>query len=98
MGINVVTKTMKTPFAKLLLAAAVLVSIWKPAAAQSITATVHGVVTDSSGSRVAGATVTALNDATGERHTVESNATGDFIFTALPVGDYRIEAKATGFK
>jgi hypothetical protein len=42
--------------------------------------------------------VLALNDLTGERHTVESNATGDYIFTALPVGEYRTEAKASRAK
>src|SRR2546426_204270 len=75
-----------------------LATVWRPVEAQTITATVLGSVTDSSGSRVPGASVLALNDLTGEHHAAESNATGDYIFTALPVGEYRIEAKASGFK
>src|SRR5712692_6753932 len=69
-----------------------------PLRAQTITATIVGVITDSTGSRVAGATVTAVNTLTGETHVTTANDIGDYRLTALPLGQYRIEAQAPGFK
>ena len=92
------TKTGNAPLCFIALLGFALLAARRPAEAQTITATVLGVVTDASGSRVPQAAVTALNVLTGARQTVESNAAGDYIFTALPVGEYRIETKAAGFK
>src|SRR5579872_5313903 len=66
--------------------------------AQTVTATILGTVTDTSGARVPAAAVLAVNELTGEKHTATANATGDFLLTALPVGNYRVEVEFQGFK
>ena len=68
-----------------------------PAAAQT-TATIVGVVSDSSGAVVAGARVTATNAATGLTRTAQSNDRGLYVIAALPVGDYTLAAEMSGFK
>ena len=65
---------------------------------QAGTSTVRGVVKDPQANVVAGATVSLTNSATNFSRTVTSNTEGVFSFEQVPVGDYRIEATATGFK
>ena len=60
----------------------------------SITGTVH----DPSGQVVANANVIAVNEATGERVTSASNASGTFSFPALKIGLYDVTFSSTGFK
>ncbi len=64
----------------------------------SITGSISGIVTDPSGSVIAGVQVTATNTATGVRAAVETDGAGFYSFSDLPVGDYDIEVKQTGFK
>ena len=66
--------------------------------AQTSTAEIIGNVTDDSGAVVAGAEVTATNLNTGLTRTAQSSASGDFTFSALPIGTYSIAVKAKGFK
>ena len=80
------------------LALLVLLAGIAPTRAQSVTGTIHGFVTDSAGARMPNISVTAVNELTGETHSVASNEDGDFLFPALAVGQYRILAGATGFK
>jgi hypothetical protein len=61
------------------------------------TATVGGVVTDSSQAVVIGASVTITNLETGLRREARTNDTGNYTFTLLPVGRYKIAAVLTGF-
>jgi Carboxypeptidase regulatory-like domain len=69
-----------------------------PAAhAQSI-ATLKGRVTDASGAIVPGATITARAEETGVQRSAISVATGEYQFTFLPVGAYRVEIRAAGFR
>src|SRR5689334_14130714 len=69
-----------------------------PAAAQSVTATIVGTVSDPTGARVAGAPVQAVNTLTGDIHRTASDAGGDYLFPVLPVGQYRVEAEMSGFR
>ena len=55
-----------------------------PVAAQNITGSIIGQVTDSSGAVVAGATVTVTDNATAAVRSVQTNETGDFRFLSLP--------------
>jgi hypothetical protein len=64
----------------------------------SITGSVSGVVTDSSGAVISGASVAAMNTQTGVRTTVTTDAKGFYSFAALPVGTYAIEISQSGFK
>ncbi|MGI9107093.1 MAG: carboxypeptidase regulatory-like domain-containing protein [Pyrinomonadaceae bacterium] len=66
--------------------------------AQTSTSRINGSVTDSTGAVVAGAAVTAKNDATGVVQTQNTTDAGLFAFPSLPVGSYTISVEATGFK
>lgn len=67
-------------------------------ALQTIDADLVGVVTDSSDAVLAGAMVSATNEDTGVVRTGQSGSDGRFAFRALPVGPYRLEARAPGFQ
>src|SRR5215471_5584268 len=66
--------------------------------AQTVTGSILGTVSDTSGSRIAGAAVTAIHELTQERHASTTNGFGDYLIIALPVGAYRVEVEAQGFK
>jgi len=80
----------------LLIACVILCAL--PAAAQTATARIEGIVTDATGSVLPGATVTATNTGTNASRVDVSNATGAYTLTALPVGDYRVQIDLSGFK
>jgi hypothetical protein len=54
--------------------------------------TVLGTVTDAQGGAVPGAKINILEDATGLKYTVETNANGEYIRPLLKPGTYSIEA------
>src|SRR5437870_6733855 len=67
--------------------------------AQVNTATILGTVTDPAGAAIAGAKVTASNDATGFSRSVQSGADGGFLIPLLPIGNrYRLVVEAAGFR
>jgi hypothetical protein len=66
--------------------------------AQSITGTIIGVVTDSSGLAVNGAVVTLVNTATGVQREIRTSISGDFSFNAVLPGAYTVSVVAPGFK
>ena len=66
-------------------------------AAFAQTPTVNGVVTDSSQAVMQGVTVTITNLETGLRRNTLSNDTGNYTFTLLPVGRYRLAVAMPGF-
>lgn len=65
---------------------------------QSITGSITGVVTDSTGALVPGAEIAVVNLGTSARSTAKSDGTGNYSIPLLPRGDYRLEATASGFK
>jgi hypothetical protein len=66
--------------------------------AQGTTATISGNVTDASGGAVATATVTATNLATNTARTATTGQDGAYSLLFLPIGTYKIEIGAPGFK
>jgi hypothetical protein len=58
---------------------------------------VNGVVTDSSQAVIGGAGVSITNLETGVRRETKTNDTGNYTFTLLPVGRYKVEAVISGF-
>ena len=78
-------------FAALFLLASVLVG-------QTVSTEILGLVTDSSGAVVAGATVTAKRAATNDIRTTKTNETGNYIFPLLDIGEYEVTCTAPGFK
>ena len=65
------------------------------ALAQSTGATIRGQVHADS-APAAGATVTAVNTATGLRRTVQASGEGRYTLAGLPPGTYRVEVQANG--
>lgn len=68
------------------------------ASAQGTEAVLTGSVLDSTGAVIPQAAVTAKNLNTGVATRQTSNASGVYLFPALPPGDYTITAEKQGFK
>jgi hypothetical protein len=85
--------------ARLVLSLVFVLSIAGSAVSQSRnTGEIRGVVTDSSGAAVAGATITLSNIDTGEINTFVTNGDGVFDTVSTPPGNYNITFEANGFK
>ncbi len=67
--------------------------------AQSLSSSgqVQGVVVDSSGAPLPGTQVTVQHRGTGSTRVASTSETGQFQFTALPIGRYTLKADAAGF-
>ncbi|HWZ42608.1 MAG TPA: carboxypeptidase regulatory-like domain-containing protein [Candidatus Saccharimonadales bacterium] len=68
------------------------------APAQTITASLHGRVADSTGAVLPKATVTATNAETGFSRSATTNANGEYELNQLPAGSYTVAATAQGFQ
>ena len=66
--------------------------------AQEGNSSITGVATDSSGAVVPNVQITALNTQTTLQQVVKSNASGVYLISPLPPGDYRITAEHAGFQ
>ncbi|HZR56472.1 MAG TPA: carboxypeptidase regulatory-like domain-containing protein [Terriglobales bacterium] len=75
-----------------------LVALFAAAAFASINGSISGIVTDSSGAVVTGATVTAVNVQTGIKSTSQTDTKGFYSFPSLPIGTYDVEIQEAGFK
>ena len=64
---------------------------------QEVTAGITGTVMDPSGAAVKGAKITATDTDRGTIFTAETNASGIFTITRLPIGSYSVKAAAQGF-
>jgi len=67
------------------------------ALAQYTTARLSGVITDSSGAVVVGATITIRDVGTGYTQTTSSTPAGQYAFPSLPVGNYQITVSMAGY-
>jgi hypothetical protein len=67
-------------------------------AAQVNTASLTGVVKDTSEAAIAKAKVTATSKETGVQRSTETDAVGNYFFPILPVGDYEVSVESQGFK
>src|SRR5712691_1543690 len=77
---------------------AVLCLLIVPAIGQETTGGIVGVVKDSSGSTVAGARVTAVNEETDLESQAVADETGGYQFPLLRAGRYRLTVAAPGFQ
>ncbi|MBL8292940.1 MAG: TonB-dependent receptor, partial [Bryobacterales bacterium] len=77
--------------------AALLVLAAVPASAQRATASIAGLVTDSSGAPIPGALVVVKSSSTGLQRSITSNDSGYYTITALPAGPYSITVTKEGF-
>jgi len=71
--------------------------VWALAQTQAINGSIRGRVMDAAGAAVAGAKVTAANDATGYTRTLSSDDQGYFVFPNLPLGPYTVTVAKEGF-
>ena len=85
-------------FAVAVLAVSGILSMPGDAAAQAAVGALVGNVRDESGGAVPGATVTALEVRTNISRTAVSNQAGNYVFTNLASGVYRIEGELVGFR
>ena len=66
--------------------------------AQQNVGAIIGVVRDPSGAVVPDASVTARSVSQGVETKVKSNSAGAYAFPALPIGEYAVTVRASGFK
>jgi Carboxypeptidase regulatory-like domain/TonB dependent receptor/TonB-dependent Receptor Plug Domain len=69
-----------------------------PLTAQTITGTISGDVTDSTGAVIPNVTITVHNVGTGLERTATTSNSGSYRLPELPIGDYKVTATAQGFK
>jgi hypothetical protein len=74
-----------------------LVTIVSSAAAQTVTGTIQGTVTDTSGAVLPGVTVTIKNTDTGAQRTAVTNGAGIYVASFMPLGRYQVRAELSGF-
>ena len=65
---------------------------------QAISGNLTGTVVDPSGAVVNGATVDATNIGTGQKVTTSTRGNGQYVFSNLPVGTYRVTVTSANFK
>jgi hypothetical protein len=68
------------------------------AEAQTVSGQITGVIKDSSGAVLPGATVTAKNAATGFTRTILTNESGVYVMPSIPIGKYDVTAELAGFQ
>jgi hypothetical protein len=83
---------------RILLSTTVLLFCISAVAQVGTQASLTGTVTDTTGAVVADATISATNLATGEVAETKADGRGSFNILALPAGNYRVTAKASGFE
>ncbi len=81
-----------------LIAVLIAAPLATPMVAQGVSAQLSGTVKASSGAAVVGATVVIRNSETGFVRTVQTDATGRYVATALPVGPYTVSITKAGFQ
>ena len=77
--------------------ALILAVLGAPAAAQTDRGTITGVVVDSSGGLVAGASVKAIHVGTNFERSATTSPQGTYTIPQLPVGNYIVTITAAGF-
>ena len=81
------------------LAALLLISLFaNPVMAQQTSGVIRGIVSAEDGAPIATAEITAINQETGVRTTTLSGESGAYIFPALPLGRYSVEAGRIGYR
>ena len=68
-----------------------------PAAAQTVNGSLGGLVSDATGARVAGATVTLVNEASLDTRKTKTNGEGVYQFSSVPPGVFTLKVQHSGF-
>lgn len=88
---------LRIPWFGLALPAGLTLAVCLTTAAQT-TASIEGHVVDQHGAVIPGVRITARDPAIGVERAATSDRSGRYQFAALPLGDYIVDASATGFK
>ncbi|MEO6924923.1 MAG: TonB-dependent receptor, partial [Bryocella sp.] len=75
-----------------------LILMLVPANAQTVTGSLYGTITDSTGAAIPRAQVTATNTGTNQVLRVESGAAGEYIFPVVNPGRYKVTIVMQGFE
>jgi hypothetical protein len=86
---------LQVQWVRLLFAGALLANT---AFGQGLTGSINGTVTDQSGSTIPEAEIVLTNVATSQTRQTKSDANGDFVFTQLLPGAFRVVVSGKGFK
>ena len=90
---------MKEGLARLLLAGVILTLSASILSAQATSSgSISGIVVDTNGGGIPGASVLVVSDTTGTKFEAMTNGSGAFNVPALPVGTYKITVSLAGFK
>jgi hypothetical protein len=96
---NSLLKMTRDGKAAIMLGAILGVLLFSPSLFSQVnTGTIFGIVQDSSGAVIAGATVTIRNVDTGTARTVTSDEGGRYVVPVLPVGNYAVQGQQAGFQ
>src|SRR5215204_1467015 len=85
-------------FTALAIVPTILFVLAGPVSAQRTSGQLTGTITDPNGAAVVGATVSATQTSTNLRRDVTTNEEGHYSITDLPIGEYKICVKGSGFK
>src|SRR6516165_9857188 len=88
----------KTRGFRLFLAMLSILLGWVTMAQAQVTGTIKGQITDPSGAAVSSANITIINSETDISRATTSDAAGNYLVLALPVGNYKIKAAKAGFQ
>src|SRR5215470_2710716 len=83
---------------RLLLLALICVSVFTVGVGQAVKGSLLGTINDSNGAAAAGATVTITETRTNISATTTTNSDGNYVFSNVKDGVYRVEATQKGFK
>jgi hypothetical protein len=87
------------PVKRFLFAIVTMALLWSvPSLAQVVKGSISGTITDTQGAVLSGASVKATNTGTGVTLASTTDSSGSFHFNLIPVGEYKVEATANGFK
>jgi outer membrane receptor protein involved in Fe transport len=75
-----------------------LVGLAPPVLGQTVGASLTGTVTDNTGAVLTKASVVAVHRSTGVEYPTQSNDSGVYTITGLPIGTYVVKAESPGFK
>ena len=93
---NVASRTRRSPFWALLCSLLLIAGAAK-AHAQADQGAITGVVQDTTGAVVPNAQVTLTSTETGLVLHVQTDASGNYVFSPIKIGTYKVEAAASGF-
>ena len=92
------TVNRRMPVSKSLVCAVLTLLFACAASAQQITGSIRGTVTDPVGATLSGASVSATQLETGLTRSALTDRSGEYVLLELPVGHYRLQAAAKGFR